>query len=618
MSFLYPAFLIGAAAAVVPLLLHLLKRETAPPVRFSAVRLLLRAPVERTRRQRLRELLLLALRVSALVLLAAAFARPYLAGSAAGADRVTIVALDTSFSMGSPGRFETARQLAREAIEAVPAGELVGVVGFDDRAIVVADPSRDRSAALTALASLEPGSGATRYRTALERAAAAIGGREGQLVLVTDLQRSGWRAQAEGALPARIPVHVRDVGGVPSNLAVVAVITEDDHLKASLRNGGAGSRRGVARLYVDDREFATVPFALEPGATVDATFDRAVPKAGVARVEFDDTTGYPADDRRYLVLDPPAPPAVLLVAGQLETTSAGAYVQRALEVPDGQGAFDLERVRGSELAAALQKRIPAVIVLLSTRGVDPAAESLVERHLRHGGGLLVAAGEEVGGDELRAVLGDRTAAALEIRRPSEALALSPTDMRHPILRLLEPMAGDLGRVRFTEVAAIDEEGWSPIARFDDGTAAIVERRLEKGRLIFVASDLDRVWNDFPLHPTFAPFLHEAVRYLAGDWEWPRAYLVADAPAGATAVPGVSFIGVPPRPIVVNVDPRESDPARLTPDEFEADIRRSSGGATAHAEATLDRQAESAQGYWRYGLMLVLITLAAEGLVGRGE
>ena len=44
---------------------------------FAAMRYLRRAPVEHSRRRRLRELVLLALRVAALVLLALAFARPY-------------------------------------------------------------------------------------------------------------------------------------------------------------------------------------------------------------------------------------------------------------------------------------------------------------------------------------------------------------------------------------------------------------------------------------------------------------------------------------------------------------------------------------------------------------
>jgi len=69
-------YLAGAALIALPIILHLLRRDVAPPVPFTAVSLLRRSPVERSRRYRLRDLILLAARISALVLLAGSFARP--------------------------------------------------------------------------------------------------------------------------------------------------------------------------------------------------------------------------------------------------------------------------------------------------------------------------------------------------------------------------------------------------------------------------------------------------------------------------------------------------------------------------------------------------------------
>ena len=80
MNFLFPAFLFGAVAVAIPIVLHFLRRDVAPEVPFTAVRLLQRSPIERSRRRRLRDLLLLAARVAALLLLALAFARPYIVG----------------------------------------------------------------------------------------------------------------------------------------------------------------------------------------------------------------------------------------------------------------------------------------------------------------------------------------------------------------------------------------------------------------------------------------------------------------------------------------------------------------------------------------------------------
>src|SRR5258707_8074491 len=130
MSFLTPLYLAGAALIALPIVLHLLRRDVAPPVPFTAVSLLRKAPVNRSRTLRLRDLLLLAARVAALLLLAGSFARPYLAG-APSTGRATVVAIDRSFSMSAPARFERARAPARDAIDQAQ-GDRVALVAFAD------------------------------------------------------------------------------------------------------------------------------------------------------------------------------------------------------------------------------------------------------------------------------------------------------------------------------------------------------------------------------------------------------------------------------------------------------------------------------------------------------
>ena len=57
-------------------------------------------------------------------------------------------------------------------------------------------------------------------------------------------------------------------------------------------------------------------------------------------------------------------------------------------------------------------------------------------------------------------------------------------------------------------------GCQTLARFTTGETALLDCPSGEGRALVLASDLDNRWNDFPLHATFVPFLHEAVRYLA--------------------------------------------------------------------------------------------------------
>jgi hypothetical protein len=74
-------------------------------------------------------------------------------------------------------------------------------------------------------------------------------------------------------------------------------------------------------------------------------------------------------------------------------------------------------------------------------------------------------------------------------------------------------------------------------------AALVECEASAGRAVVFASDLDNKWNDFPLHATFVPFIHEVIRYLSGG-QRSSDYVIAQVPAGVPPVPGVApFAGV---------------------------------------------------------------------------
>src|SRR4029453_2377910 len=165
MSFLSPLYLIGAGLIALPIVLPLLRRDVAPQLPFTAVRLLRVSPIERSRRRRLRDILLLLARVAALLLLAGSFARPYIVG-ARSTNRATVIAVDRSLSMSAPGVMEKARALAKQAVD--DAGrDRVLVIAFDQRADVVAASGTAADARL-AIDDIKPSFGAPRYASAFD------------------------------------------------------------------------------------------------------------------------------------------------------------------------------------------------------------------------------------------------------------------------------------------------------------------------------------------------------------------------------------------------------------------------------------------------------------------
>lgn len=606
MSFLYPLFLAGAAAVALPIVLHLLRRDQAPDVPFTAVHLLRKSPVERVHKRRLRDLLLLAARMTALVLLAAAFARPYVQGAAPSP--ITVVAVDRSFSMGGADRFARALAAARAAIDTAPFGDRVAVVAFDDRAQTIAAPG-GKADARAALEDLSAGAGATRFEAVFESVRELAGGAAGHLVIVSDLQESGWSQSASAALPDGWDLRLDDAGAIPANAAVTGITVERDRVVVAVKTTGSDMRTGRVRLDLDGREVGAAPFSIAAGETGRVPIAWAAPAAGILKASIDDKDGLSADDVRYAVLGAEKRPRVLVVGGS--GPRAGLYLSRALE---SSGREDVDAATTARVSAMTDAELAAysAIALLATRGLERAAREAIGARVQRGAGLFVTASPEVEVAVLAAMAPWTPALAVDERTLAPA-TLAASDPRHPIFQPFGALAANLGQVRFERMWRVAPEGWQVIARFSNGSPALVERTLGQGRVVLFASDVDRRWNDFPLHPSFVPFAIEAVRYAAGDRRRPHEYTVGNAPAGAAAEAGTVMLADGSR-AAVNVDLRESDPARLTPEAFAKMVRQSPGSARAADGQAV--QTEARQSYWQYGLLVMIAALVAESFVGR--
>ena len=618
MSFLFPAFLLGIVTVAIPIILHLVRRDVAPRVAFSDIRFLRRAPMMQARRRRLRELLLLALRMAALMLLVLAFARPFF-GAVDTLDRsMTLVLLDRSFSMSSPGLFERARALARDVIDDASGGRLVGVVAFDDTADVYHEPTTDRGAAVAALDLVAPGAGATRYASGLEVAVELIGSREGRIVVVTDLQRSGWDVDGQVEVPSNVSVEVRDVGPGGDNLVVTALQPDSRGAVGVAFNAGSTERSTTVVLRVDGAVVESVPLILNPGAT-DVVFDAALPTTGMLELALEDLDGPSVDDRRFYLLDPPdlVPLAVVTNGGRLQVEAL--YLERALLAGGESSPFTVLPVR----PRALSERPfddQAAVLLAGTEGLDRSGRRWLARFVESGGGLLIVAGSTLDPALVTDVLGQGASLSLASSDREAAVSLTVTDPRHPVFRAFGDLVGTLGQVRFHRTMRLDEtetDAFRVLARFTDGTPALVEYGVGRGRAMVFTSDLNNDWNDFPRRPTFVPFVHEVTQYLVGQREHQRDLLIADAPPGVVPEPGLRTIPGSERRIVLNVDPRESEPPRVTPEAFRSRIdQTTTASVTADASQSDAAAREAEQGYWWYVLVAMVGVLVAEAWLGR--
>ncbi|MEI6845916.1 MAG: BatA domain-containing protein, partial [Candidatus Firestonebacteria bacterium] len=117
-SFLNPLFLIGLAAMFIPIIIHMLLRKYAKRIRFPSFKFLTKSD-KITSQNRLKELILLAVRALLMALVVLAFARPYLVKSKLlRGDRVSaVIIIDNSYSMLYNNNLEKAKEKAINILE---------------------------------------------------------------------------------------------------------------------------------------------------------------------------------------------------------------------------------------------------------------------------------------------------------------------------------------------------------------------------------------------------------------------------------------------------------------------------------------------------------------------
>jgi hypothetical protein len=325
-SFLAPLYLLLSGAVAVPLLIHLMRRRIGARVEFPAARYLARAEKEHSRTLRIRNLLLMLLRVLAVLAIVVAAARPVARWVGAGhAPTALAIVIDNSLSTSAveSGRplLDRFKAMANDVLSSATATDRVWIVTFDGKV-------RGGSPALLRdeVARIEPIAGAGDAAGALARAAGLVrasGFAARQIALVTDGQRTEW--QHPPSMPdVQLLLYVPS-GKPPVNRAVT--LAEARPVRWTPR--GALAARFLShdsttyRMTLAGRTFARGTAAPNEEVTVRAAPPERGWLAGTVELEPDELA---ADNVRHFALWVGAAPAVGASA------SAGPFVKNALDV----------------------------------------------------------------------------------------------------------------------------------------------------------------------------------------------------------------------------------------------------------------------------------------------
>jgi hypothetical protein len=681
-SFLAPLFLAGMAAIAVPIIIHLTHRQRKEAIAFPSLMFVRQIPYRTVRRQRIRHWLLFLMRSAAIVLVVAAFARPLLDRSTAAAAafataREVVILLDRSHSMAYGNRWSRAQDAARRVVDGVGPDDRVTLVLFGERAEAVTQPTADRALLRAALDAAGTSSSVTRYGPAFQLAREITERSDkprSEVVLITDFQKAGWDPRQAQRLPEGTGLTSVDLSEEgTTNLAVTgAALTrsrdgerERVTVTARLANLGGNALEDVqVSLTVGGERLQEQRLDLEPGAFVSLHFEPFVlqsrPLRGIVRAGDD---ALPGDNAFHFVVEPDEPLGVLVIEPRGADADHSLYLRRALEV-GGRPGFRVATGRITQLSPADIDGQAAVIL-----NDAPFPTGATGRRLREfveaGGGLWAVLGR-------RSPPGAWPTEGLEFlpvrfggpvdRSAAGGGTLGYLDYDHPAFELFRtPRSGDFSATRFFRYRRTDaSEQARSLARFDDGSAAMVEGRRGEGTVMLWASDLENFWNDLAVQPVFLPFVHEAVKHLAGYVEPKSWYQVGDVldlaqnieTLGDVDIEGVELVLESPsggrtvlevgeEPAMVrleeagfhelrpagdggswsiaaaaNLDPSESDLTPLDPEELTAAVTAQGESEAANLEAVVlsPQERERRQGLWWYLLVGAAGLLLAETLI----
>jgi hypothetical protein len=667
-SFLAPLFLAALAALAIPVVLHLAHRERREPIRFPSLAFVRRIPFRTAERRRIRDLVLLLLRVAAVALLVTAFARPFFARSggagALGTAREVVVLLDRSASMSYGDRWSRAVGAARAALRSLAPEDRATLVLFDQAPEVAVPATGDRTRLEGALAAARPGGAVTRLAPAVQLAAdlleqSTLPARS--VVLITDFQRTAWDGAAEMRLPPGTTLEPVPVGDdTPRNVAVTDVALARAPadggrvtVTAQVANLGPAEVSVRVRLGTNEQTLQETVARVPAGDAAPVRFSPiALPPVATPAWVAIEGDGLAADDRRPFVLRPIPTIPVLLVEPRGAPARETLYLRRALEL-GRDPVFGVTVRSGGFTATDLSRQ--AVVILSDAAFPAGEAGRALAAFVEAGGGLFRAIGPRAGGtpSAWSASLGSAAGAPAD-RLSERGGTVGVADYGHPLFAPFRgSRGGDFSAVRVFRYRRLElPDSARVLAWMDDGGPVLGEVRHGGGRALLWGSDLGNVWNDLPLRSVFLPTLHEAVRYLARHHEPPASYpvghalelpdlevpedgeLVLEAPDGErTALDAAArrapvilrqpgFYTLRPLrgsgvavPIAVAIDPTESDLALLDRDAFLAAAAAPPGGGAVAGPAQPGREErERRQRLWWYLAFAAFLALASESVV----
>jgi hypothetical protein len=658
MGFFAPWFLAGALAVGLPVWLHLLRKHKSQPLPFGSLMFWERHTQSSIKHRRLRYLLLFALRTALFLLIALAFASPYIERKSIPFQHngeITVVAIDNSLSMRAGNVFDQAKQIAKSDISGLRPGDRAQVIEFGARVHALSEVTDDKQQLNAAIDAAELSDDKTSFAE-LSRTLRSVAQSLKlplRVELYSDMQKTGMPPNFNDLrlnAAIRLEPHPLASKDVP-NFAVENVIAprrvydgKKQRVLATIASFGEPKATRQVSLLLNGRVLETKSVDVPEGGRASVEFQSLDVPYGLenkGEVKIDSADALPADDTFYFSVERSDPRPALFVY-EAGNQMALLYFRTALEA-SGQSAFDVQPALAEQTANVNPAKYAFVVI--SDVGVLPGGfESQLREYVQNGGSVLVALGHNAMAKMKVPVSDDRIAESRYAGREGERFQTAAwLDPSHPSIQKDNNWAG----VKFYRALRVDPGKSRVVARLSDETPLLMDQQMGSGHVEVFTSTFDNLDNDFPQHASFVPFVEQTARYLGrldvgppsvqvGSFEElrdnkdkgssvdvvdPKGGRVFDLKEAATAqniqftMAGFYDIRRPNRQnelVAVNSDRRESDLTPTSTEDLKLWQNTANGTSGGDPSATSEQKPVS---LWWYVMLAALALAVAESVLG---
>ena len=558
MIFLNPLVLFGLLAASIPVLIHLLNLRKLKKIDFSTLAFLKELQKNKIRKIRIKQLLLLALRIMIILFVVLAFARPTLKGISIGgassaAKTTAVFIIDNSFSMSvvdNKGSYiNQAKETAKELLNQLQEGDEAALLLFNNppdkrSGLNNTKPTSNLADFKKLIDAVDISYYSGNLNDAIVEAAKVLSKSQNynkEIYVLSDFQKDRIYKQSSLSnlgeiLNDKVKLYAFNYSGKEvfnigiDNLKINTQIFEKDkpvNFSVTITNySSKPAENTVVSLFINNERSAQQSVNLNPGETKILTMESTVKSTGYinafAEIEDDDIL---QDNKRFTSFYIPAEIPVGVFS---EDSQDAKYINLALTAGEGN-AIELTEKNLNQISALDLNQFDVLILI----GIDNFNDfPRIKSYVNNGGGLLLMPGN-------KSLLGNFKNALLDLGLPqpggivgkinstANKVTFENVDLNHPVFQnIFSKVKNKIESPDIYYHYKINSAGKGrDLISLIDGTSFLSEYKIGKGKIFLLNTAPVLGWSNFPLKSIFVPLINKSIFYLASKDRIENEHLV---------------------------------------------------------------------------------------------